>query len=194
MGFRRSGDHIYRPWCDDCGECKSVRIPLPDYKLSKSQKRVINRNKDLQVSFEKPELNDEYYQLYQNYITARHRDGDMFPPSQEQYSSFLCQSPPSSNSQFICFRLDGRLISIAVVDLLPNGLSAIYTFFDPAEEIRGLGKLAIVWQIQWAQKQGLDFLYLGYWIKECQKMAYKAEYKPIQVFEDLMWQPLKLDL
>ena len=190
MGFRRSGEHIYRPWCEGCGECKSVRVPVAGFNVSKSQQRVLNRNKDLQVSFELPSCADEIYNLYANYIIQRHSDGDMYPPSLEQFENFLCQAPPTSKTRFVCFRLEQKLLAVAVVDLLPKGVSAIYTFFDPAYEIRSLGRLAVLWQIRWAQSQAMDFVYLGYWIKDCQKMAYKAEYQPLQVFEDLIWQTL----
>ena len=192
LGFRRSGEHIYRPWCEGCSECKSVRVPLNHFKVSKSQKRVLKRNQDLEVSFEMPSSSDEVYHLYADYINQRHSDGDMYPPSLEQFESFLCQGPAASNTRFICFRLEQKLLAVAVVDMLPKGLSAIYTFFDPAFDVRSLGRLAVLWQIRWAQSQAMDFVYLGYWIKACQKMAYKAEYRPLQVFEDLVWQPLKL--
>ena len=192
LGFRRSGEHIYRPWCEGCSECKSVRVPLNHFKVSKSQKRVLKRNQDLEVSFEMPSSSDEVYHLYADYINQRHSDGDMYPPSLEQFESFLCQGPAASNALFICFRLEQKLLAVAVVDMLPKGLSAIYTFFDPAYDVRSLGRLAVLWQIRWAQSQAMDFVYLGYWIKACQKMAYKAEYRPLQVFEDLVWQPLKL--
>ena len=192
MGFRRSGEHIYRPWCEGCGECKSVRVPINNFEVSKSQKRVLRRNRDLEVSFEMPSSSDEIYHLYASYINQRHSDGDMYPPSLEQFESFLCQGPAASNTRFICFRLEQKLLAVAVVDILPKGLSAIYTFFDPSYEVRSLGRLAVLWQIRWAQSQTMDFVYLGYWIKECQKMAYKAEYRPLQVFESLDWQPLKL--
>ena len=192
LGFRRSGEHIYRPWCEGCSECKSVRVPLNYFKVSKSQKRVLKRNQDLEVSFEMPSSSDEVYHLYADYINQRHSDGDMYPPSLEQFESFLCQGPAASNTRFICFRLEQKLLAVAVVDMLPKGLSAIYTFFDPAYDVRSLGRLAVLWQIRWAQSQAMDFVYLGYWIKERQKMAYKAEYRPLQVFEDLVWQPLKL--
>ncbi|MDC9719860.1 MAG: arginyltransferase [Gammaproteobacteria bacterium] len=191
LGFRRSGGHIYRPWCDDCNECKSVRVPLAGFSLSKNQKRVINRNKDLEVTFEAPSNSDEIYNLYETYINLRHSDGDMYPPSREQFESFLCQSPPSSHTQFVCFRLDQQLLAVAVIDLLSKGVSAIYTFFDPAHDARSLGRLAVLWQIQWASKQKMQYVYLGYWIKDCQKMAYKAEYKPLQVFEGLIWKTLE---
>lgn len=192
MGFRRSGEHIYRPWCEGCGECKSVRVPINNFEVSKSQKRVLRRNRDLEVSFEMPSSSDEIYHLYASYINQRHSDGDMYPPSLEQFESFLCQGPAASNTRFICFRLEQKLLAVAVVDMLPKGLSAIYTFFHPSYEVRSLGRLAVLWQIRWAQSQAMDFVYLGYWIKECQKMAYKAEYRPLQVFENLDWQPLKL--
>jgi arginine-tRNA-protein transferase len=191
MGFRRSGEHIYRPWCDTCSECKSVRICLTDFRLSKNQKRLLNRNQDLKVTFEQPQLTDEYYQLYQQYINCRHADGDMYPPSREQFESFLCSSNTANNTHFVCFRSADKLLAVAVVDLLAQGVSAIYTFFDPAYEFRSLGRLAILWQITWAKKQSLGYVYLGYWIKNCQKMSYKADYHPLEVFEDLLWQPLK---
>jgi arginine-tRNA-protein transferase len=90
----------------------------------------------------------------------------------------------------VCFRLEQKLLAVAVVDMLPKGVSAIYTFFDPAYEVRSLGRLAVLWQIRWAQSRAMDFVYLGYWVQDCQKMAYKAEYRPLQVFDDLTWQPL----
>ncbi len=190
MGFRRSGEHIYRPWCDTCSECKSVRVPLAQFNFRKSQKRVINRNKDLKVTFEEPKFSDEYYALYQNYINTRHAGGDMYPPSKEQFTSFLCQPNPACRSYFVCFRAAEKLIAVAVVDVLPKGVSAIYTFFDPQYSIRSLGQLAVLWQISWAKKQSLSYVYLGYWIKNCQKMSYKADYQPLEVFDDLIWQPL----
>jgi arginine-tRNA-protein transferase len=167
-----------------------VRVPLDLFHVSKSQKRVLKRNEDLEVSFEMPSSTEEIYNLYANYINQRHSDGDMYPPSLEQFKSFLCQGPAASNTRFICFRLEQKLLAVAVIDMLPKGLSAIYTFFDPAYDVRSLGRLAVLWQIRWAQSQAMDFVYLGYWIKACQKMAYKAEYQPLQVFEDLVWQPL----
>jgi len=190
IGFRRSGKHIYRPWCEGCGECKSVRVPLSNYKESKSQKRVLKRNNDLQVSFELPSVTDEIYALYERYICQRHSDGDMYPPSMAQFEDFLCDSPSSSNTRFICFRLDKKLLAVAVVDMLPAGISAIYTFFDPDYHARSLGRLAVLWQIRWGKSQKMSFVYLGYWIKECQKMSYKTEYQPLEVFDGVDWQTL----
>lgn len=190
MGFRRSGKHIYRPWCEGCGECKSVRVPLDLFSQSKSQQRVLKRNNDLQVSFESASMTDEIYALYERYICQRHNDGDMYPPSIEQFEDFLCDSPSSSHTQFICFRLAQKLLAVAVVDILPKGVSAIYTFFDPDYHRRSLGRLAILWQIRWGQSQNMSFVYLGYWIKECQKMSYKTEYQPLEVFEGRVWQRL----
>jgi len=190
IGFRRSGQHIYRPWCEGCGECKSVRVPIRDFKPSKSQKRVLSRNKDLQVTFEPPSNTDENYALYERYINERHSDGDMYPASMAQFEDFLCHSPPSSKTQFVCFRLEQKLLAVAVIDILPKGVSAIYTFFDPDYEVRSLGRLAVLWQILWGQSKAMDFVYLGYWVKDCQKMAYKAQYQPLQVFEGIDWQPL----
>ena len=179
LGFRRSGNHIYRPHCDSCSACISARIPVELFQPSKSQKRVLNLNQDIQTYSHTPTYNDEYYALYERYIRVRHSDGDMHPTSREQFESFLVQS--QYNTRFIEFRTDQTLVGVAVVDYLEHGISAIYTFFDPDQQHRSLGKLAILKQIQLARSEGLPFLYLGYWVKNCHKMAYKADYYPIQL-------------
>lgn len=112
----------------------------------------------------------------------------MYPPSQEQYASFLMSS--WSDTWFHCFRLDGKLAAVAVTDRLNNGLSAVYTFFDPELQDRSLGSLAILWQIRHAVDEGLDWLYLGYWISECRKMLYKQDYQPLELLMDDQWQPM----
>jgi len=103
MGFRRSGEHIYRPWCDACGECKSVRVPVDNFNASKSQKRVLKRNQDLHVSFHMPSSSDEIYALYADYISQRHGDGDMYPPSLDQFESFFVPSTCSEQNAIYMF-------------------------------------------------------------------------------------------
>lgn len=130
MGFRRSGDHLYRPHCQNCNACVPARIPVAQFSPNRQQKRIFKRNADLQVRPIKPHFSEEYFDLYQRYIEQRHADGDMYPPSRDQFSTFLVRDLPFS--RFYEFRLDGRLLAVAVTDLLPNGLSAVYTFTNLA--------------------------------------------------------------
>ncbi|MEH6470816.1 MAG: arginyltransferase [Halopseudomonas sp.] len=179
LGFRRSGNHIYRPHCQHCNACVSARIPVDLFRPSKSQKRVLSLNNDIQLQSFDPTYTDEYYALYERYIRVRHADGDMYPASKEQFQAFLVDTQYST--RFVEFRAGKTLIAVAVVDFLEHGISAIYTFFDPDEQHRSPGKLAILKLIQLAHCEGLPYLYLGYWIKNCQKMAYKVNYRPIQL-------------
>jgi len=188
MGFRRSGDHLYRPHCVHCDACTAARIPVATFTPNRQQKRIFKRNADLQVKAAKPRFTDEYFDLYQRYIEQRHADGDMFPPSREQFSTFLVRDLPFST--FYEFRLGTRLLAVAVTDVLPNGLSAVYTFYEPSEERRSLGRFGILWQIAETRRLGLDALYLGYWIKNCKKMSYKIEYRPIELLINQSWSTL----
>ena len=152
---------------------------------NRQQKRIFKRNADLQVQAVKPVFSEENFALYQRYIEQRHADGDMYPPSRDQFSTFLVRDLPFS--KFYEFRLDGRLLAVAVTDVLPNGLSAVYTFYEPAEARRSVGRYGILWQIGEARRLGLDALYLGYWIKNCKKMNYKTEYRPIELLINQRW-------
>lgn len=185
LGFRRSGDHLYRPHCQACSACIATRIPAADFTPSRQQKRIIKRNADLQVSAQSPRVTDEIYQLYARYIESRHADGDMYPPSREQFGSFLVRDWPFS--LFYEFRLDGELLAVAVTDHMRNGLSAVYTFFDPDQPRRSLGRFAILWQIEEARRTGVEAVYLGYWIKNCRKMSYKTEYRPLEMLVNERW-------
>ena len=185
LGFRRSGDHLYRPHCQRCTACVPARIPVARFAPNRQQRRILKRNETLEVTAVSPSFSEEYYQLYARYIEQRHADGDMYPPSREQFSTFLVRDLPFSC--FFEFREQGRLLAIAVTDVLPNGLSAVYTFYDPAEERRSLGRYAILWQIGEALRLELHAVYLGYWIKNCRKMNYKTQYRPIELFVNQRW-------
>jgi arginine-tRNA-protein transferase len=137
------------------------------------------------VTKHSPKLTEEYFALYDNYISERHSDGDMYPPSRSQFQSFLVDG--RDEASFYEFRSSGRLLAVAVADELNDGLSAIYTFFNTYEKSRALGVFAILWLIGEAQAKNLNFLYLGYWIKQCQKMNYKMEYKPIEFYVNNSW-------
>ncbi len=188
QGFRRSAAHIYRPHCGPCNACVSARIAVHDFQPSAAQQKIIRRNSDLTVQAVSSEFHEEHYALYQRYIEQRHADGDMYPPTIEQFTSFL-----TSHLDFVHFyefRCGEDLLAVAVTDVLPSGLSAMYTFFAPEDKRRSLGRYAILWLIQESQRLGRPYLYLGYWIQDCQKMSYKTQYQPLEGFINQHWQAL----
>lgn len=188
QGFRRSAAHVYRPLCQACKACVSVRIPVQAFTATRAQKKIIRRNQDLSVRAVSSQFRSEHYALYQRYIEQRHADGDMYPPTIEQYTNFL--NTDLDFARFYEFRLNEKLLAVAVTDVLACGLSAMYTFFEPDDTRRSLGRYAILWQIQESQRLDLPYLYLGYWIKDCKKMNYKTQYQPLEGFINAHWQPL----
>lgn len=188
-GFRRSGNHFYRPNCPDCNACKSSRVPVSQFVSSKRFNRILKKSDDLQVNIIPAEFTNERYHLFEKYIDTRHRDGDMYPPSKQQFRDFLCSL--RDYSYFIEFRLAGQLIICSAIDLLGDGISAIYTYFDPEVEKRSPGVLAVLWQINYAKEMELPYVYLGYWIKDCKKMSYKDQYRPLEVFTGDNWVTLE---
>ena len=185
QGFRRSGSHLYRPHCGACQACIPTRVPVNRFKPNRRQRRAVNRNEDLHVRIEEATFSRRHYHLYERYISLRHADGDMYPASEDQYRSFLLS--PWSNSVFVSIYEGERLLSVAVTDKQPQGLSAIYTFFEPAEARRSLGTLSILKQIELCREWNLPYLYLGYWIKDCEKMSYKTQYRPTELFVNNKW-------
>lgn len=186
LGFRRSGSHVYKPKCSTCNACIAIRVPTSTFTPNRSQMRCLKRNTDIKLSMSESIDDDEYFSLYEKYINKRHSDGDMYPATREQYSGFLTKE--WGITQYLSARdANQKLISVAVIDVLSNGLSAIYTFYDPDENKRSLGVFGILSQIQWAQQMNLPFVFLGYWVKDCQKMNYKSHYKPYQLFIDNHW-------
>ena len=184
-GFRRSGKHIYRPQCQHCQACIPVRIPVQAFKPDRNQMRCIKRNDDLAVHQTISIDNDICYALYEKYINTRHRDGDMYPATQEQYKNFLGVLWP--DTFYLIYYKEDRLIAVSVCDRFDNGYSAVYTFFDPEEQQRSLGVFAVLNQIARAQLAQLDYLYLGYWIKDCAKMRYKSQYRPLEIRVNNQW-------
>ncbi|PTQ89514.1 arginyltransferase [Agitococcus lubricus] len=187
-GFRRSGNYIYKPQCASCHACVSVRIPVAAFAANRQQRRVWQRNQDLTVRKVPATYVQAHYDLYAKYIRYRHADGDMFPPSVAQYVSFLFAD--WSETWLYEFYDGFKLIAVAVCDVLKNGLSAVYTFYDTDAEKRSLGTYAVLWQIAEAQKMDLSFLYLGYWVKNSPKMAYKTNFRPLEALIDQLWRPL----
>lgn len=185
LGFRRSGSYLYRPQCTHCQACVPARVPVELFVPSRNQRRCWRRNRDLDVSDSREIDFDEHYELYARYIELRHKNGEMYPPSEDQFRSFLNNAWDST--RYVEFRMRGRLIATAVTDILTGGISAIYTYYDPDEARRSLGSYAILYQIEWARRLGLPSLYLGYWISQCQKMAYKSEFQPLEVLKESRW-------
>ena len=184
-GFRRSGEHLYRPRCPGCHECIPVRVPVGRFERSRRQRRTWCRNQDLTVSRHAPTYAQEHFALYRRYVGARHSGGGMDDASPERYLEFLRSG--WSDTEFYEFRAGQALLAVAVVDRLPQGLSAVYTFFDPQESRRSLGSYAILWEIEAARREGLPWLYLGYWVQDCRKMSYKGDYRPLQAYRDGRW-------
>ena len=178
QGFRRSGHFIYRPHCARCSACVPARIPVAHFRPDRRQKRIARANSDLDVLMEPSIAGEEFYALYARYISERHADGDMYPPTREQYDSFLSRE---WGTRYCCFRKDEQLLAVAVIDQMPNGLSAVYTFYDPDFPKRSLGTNAVLWQVEMARALGLPHVYLGYWIRECPKMAYKTGFRPLEL-------------
>jgi arginine-tRNA-protein transferase len=163
-----------------------VRIPVRDFSPRRIQRRVLQRNADIQMHERPAAFDPQHYALYQRYTAARHEDGDMADASPTGYLGFL--RADWCDTRFFEFRLGDRLVAVAVTDLAGDGLSAVYTFFDPEMAARSLGSYAILRQIEHARALGLPYLYLGYWIRDSRKMAYKAAYRPIELWRAARWQ------
>jgi arginine-tRNA-protein transferase len=185
LGFRRSGDQIYRPHCQPCIKCKSIRILANDFVPSKSQKRKMNKSKQKFTIRYSDEPKAQYFTLYEKYISQRHKDSSMYPPDEAQYNSFLlCTWLPIT---YIELYSEQQLIAVAVTDTLGNSLSSIYTFFDPDFSHDSIGTIMIIEQVKLAQQQKKSYVYLGYQIDECKKMNYKNQFNKHQILEFDHW-------
>lgn len=187
MGFRRSGSHVYRPNCPGCRACVALRLPVADFVPDRSQSRCLRRNADLEVSLAPAWRTEENFALYRRYLRGRHAGGGMDKAAPGDFDLFL--ACPWSPTRFLELRAGGRLLGVAVTDVLPDALSAVYTFYDPDEHRRGLGTFAVLQQIAWARDEGRAHLYLGYWIAGHPKMDYKTRFHPHERLLDGRWQP-----
>ncbi len=188
-GYRRAGGHVYVPHCMGCRACVACRIPVATFEPDRSQRRCLRRNADVEVSVCEAGINDERYALYGRYLQARHRDGGMDDVHPEDFPRFLFTT--WSPTRFVEFRVEGRLVGVAVTDVCASGLSAVYTFFDPDEHARGLGTFAILSQIRLAAEWGIEHVYLGFWIRNHPKMDYKARFRPLEVLHLGNWRNIE---
>lgn len=187
LGFRRSGNHVYRPHCPECAACIACRVEIRHFKWHRNHRRCMKRNRDVAIHEVAPAVTEEYFALYQRYLNSRHADGDMKDPAEADFENFLVKG--CAESSFIEFRLDQILIAIAVVDRIKDGLSAVYTFYDPDMKDRSLGTFAILTEIELCKNRNLPYLYLGYWIDQHPKMHYKAGFDGLQYFLRSQWIP-----
>jgi arginine-tRNA-protein transferase len=187
-GFRRSGIFTYRPHCDNCRACTPVRLPVAELQPRRSQRRALKKHAGL-IARELPLVFlDEHYALYNRYQQARHPGGGMDEDSHEQYAQFLLQS--RVDTRLIEFSEDGIVRMVSLIDVLSDGLSSVYTFYDPDIAGASFGVYNILWQAAQCEALGLPYLYLGYWIAESRKMAYKKDFQPIEGLIDGQWQRL----
>lgn len=186
LGFRRSGLYTYRPHCDRCKACVPVRLEVESFRPNRSQRRTWKRNERLEAILREQVFDGEHYALYRRYQASRHAGGGMDQDSEEQYRQFLLQSGVST--LLVEFRAETALRMVSLVDVVEDGLSSVYTFFDPALPQAGFGTYNILWQVELCRRLGLPYLYLGYWIAASEKMAYKANFRPLQGLVDGTWQ------
>jgi arginine-tRNA-protein transferase len=188
IGFRRSGVFTYRSWCDNCRACTPVRVPVARFTPNRSQRRALVQHENLVARERSLVYREEHYLLYQRYQHARHWGGGMDNDSREQYGHFLLQT--HVNSRLIEYFEGDTLRMVSIIDLLDNGLSSVYTFYEPDLPGTSYGTYAIAWQIGQCQHLDLPYLYLGYWIHNSRKMAYKAQFRPLEVLRSGEWQAL----
>lgn len=193
-GFRRSQGIAYKPACEECSACVSARILVDDFTLSRSFRRIATRNRDLHTEFTGPHATAEQYSVLRPYLDARHADGGMADMSVHDYAGMVEETTVTTH--VVEYRVGSSLsaaprplVGTVLTDVLNDGLSMVYSFFDPEPHDRSLGTYMILDHITQARKRGLRYVYLGYWIKGCGKMDYKSRFQPLEVLKSGKWLP-----
>jgi len=188
LGFRRSGAFTYRPYCDHCRACVPVRLPVAEFAPNRTQRKAMRLHAGLTVSRRELAFDSEHYALYLRYQRFRHPGGGMDQDSREQYQHFLLHSNVATD--LYEFREEGVLRMVSLVDRLVDGLSSVYTFFEPDVPGTSYGTFNVLWQVERCRALSLQYLYLGYWIAESRKMAYKATFRPVEGLIGGVWQTM----
>jgi arginine-tRNA-protein transferase len=188
-GFRRSQRFLYKPACPDCRACIPTRIRVADFVPRRTFRKILKRNADLRPSERPARATDEQFLLFRRYIQARHGDGGMAEMGWRDFVEMV-EETGRSTRLIELRRTDGRLMAVSLTDYVASGLSGVYKFFEPEEPDRSLGTLLILWHVQRARELGLPYVYLGYWIADCRKMAYKRRFRPLEALEGWVWRPL----
>ena len=188
-GFRRSHSIAYRPACNSCNACVPVRVVVQAFEPSRSLRRIVRRNSDLTAQIRPAHSTREQYQIFSRYLDSRHRDGEMIGMSFQEYRSMAEDSP--LDTRLIEFRApDGLLVACCLADWTLDGLSAVYSFFEPELANRSLGSYMVIWLIEQARQLELPYVYLGYWIADSRKMTYKTRFRPLEAFGATGWRRL----
>ena len=186
-GFRRSGEHVYRPHCHACNACQSLRVSSLHFQASRSQRRAWQGNQDLRLGIHPMHRSQEHYRLFQRYVRQRHEDGGMDTIAQDDFFAFTA-SRWCDSYLWELRDANQHLLCGAVVDHLNDGFSAVYSYFEPSASSRALGTLIILHQLEQARLRHLPWVYLGYYIRDCRKMTYKSRFQRHQRFVDGEWQ------
>jgi arginine-tRNA-protein transferase len=188
-GFRRSHNIAYAPVCPGCQACVPIRVVSEDFAPDRTQRRILRANQDLTVSEMPARATAEQFTLFQRYQKNRHADGDMAAMGYYDYRAMIEDTPISTG--LLEFRdAQDRLLGACLTDWLADGLSAVYSFFDTDQDKRSLGTFAVLWLIGRARSLGLPYVYLGYWVPESRKMAYKARFRPSEILMSCAWHRL----
>ena len=186
QGFRRSGQYVYKPHCGNCQACIPIRLSVNNFSISRSQKRVKKTHSNIQAKVLPLKFNEEHYELYIQYQNNRHRSQNESEDDIADYNEFLIRS--NVESKLIEFRLNNKLVMISIIDLLEDGVSAVYTFYNCRYKKNSFGTFSILWLIDYCINHGIPYLYLGYWINQSNKMRYKINFKPYELMIDSLWQ------
>ncbi len=189
QGFRRAQNTLYRPSCANCQACLPLRIRVNDFVPSKSQKRTLKRSDHLSARIVAPLATAELYQLFREYILVRHNDGSMADMTEKDFIEWL--EDTVVQTVLTEFRDAGELVAVCMNDVLKDGLSMVYSFFSPAQSRQSLGLFMILDQIRHASSLGLSYLYLGYWVPNSPKMAYKSRFSGLEIYTGNQWQPFR---